>query len=130
MKLTLQTDYALRILMVLNDEPDRTISVDEISRQFSISKNHLMKVAQALSAHDFIKTERGRNGGLRLAMAADEIRIGAVVSAIEPDMNIVECYQNSNCALLPNCRLKPLFGLAARSFIETLNQKTLSDICI
>ena len=81
MRLTLQTDYALRILMALGQDSERVISVDELSKQFQVSKNHLMKTAQALVAAGFVATTRGRTGGLRLAKPAEGINIGAVVEA-------------------------------------------------
>ena len=67
MKLTLQSDYALRILMTLHDNEARIVSVDEIAQNFSISKNHLTKVSRALCASGYVKTVRGRNGGMILA---------------------------------------------------------------
>lgn len=129
MKLTLQSDFAIRILMVLGGEPERVISVDEIASRFTISKNHLMKVAQSLSAAGYINTVRGRSGGMTLAKTPDKIRIGEVIAAIEPDMNIVECFGNNNCSLLPGCKLKPVIGSGYHAFINALNEKTLTDIC-
>ncbi len=129
MKLTLQSDYALRILMTLHDNKARIVSVDEIAQKFSISKNHLTKISRALCANGYVKTVRGRNGGMELACEADQIKIGDVICAMEPDMNVVECFGRSNCALLPGCGLKPLLGLAIKAFVAELNKKTLFDIC-
>ena len=129
MKLTLQSDFALRILMALGAEPERIISVEEIASRYAISKNHLMKVAQSLSAAGYVNTVRGRSGGMQLAKSPSKIRIGEVVSAKEPDMNIVECFGNNNCALLPGCKLKPVIGSGYQAFINALNEKTLTDIC-
>lgn len=129
MKLTLQSDYALRLLMCLGNEPERTISVEEIARKFDISKNHLMKVAQTLAFNGYIETVRGRYGGLKLARLPDQVKIGNVVCAMEPDMNVVECFAGCTCALLPTCKLKPIIGAGIASFIDVLNEKTLADIC-
>ncbi|MFK7903223.1 MAG: Rrf2 family transcriptional regulator [Nitratireductor sp.] len=132
MKLTLQTDYALRILMTLAKTPERLFSVQELADSFSVSKNHLMKTAQHLTLHGFIKTERGRNGGIKLAMAPNEISIGNVVRLIEPNMHIAECFSKDSagkaCSLLPNCKLKSLLGSALVSFISVLDEKTLEDM--
>ncbi len=128
MKLTLQSDYALRILMALNNERERIISVEEISQRFTISKNHLMKVARTLVVHGYVETVRGRSGGMKLARNPKDIKIGDVVCAIEPDMNIVECFANTDCALLPGCKLKPLIGSGIAAFVHTLNEKSLADI--
>ena len=128
MRLTLQTDYALRILMALGQDSERVISVDELSKQFQVSKNHLMKTAQALVAAGFVATTRGRTGGLRLAKPAEGINIGAVVEAIEPDFHVAECFHKSTCSFLPSCRLRGLLGQARSNFMQTLVAKNLSDI--
>lgn len=132
MKLTLQTDYALRILISLAEQPDQLHSVQDLADRFVVSKNHLMKTAQHLSARGFIKTERGRNGGLRLAMLPKDIVIGDVIRQMEPNLDMAECFQKGEagktCQLLPTCKLKGLLGEALASFLLVLEQKTLADI--
>lgn len=132
MKLTLQTDYALRILISLAGRPDQCISVQELSDHFNVSKNHLMKTAQILNRAGYIKTDRGRNGGLRLALPAQKINIGEIIKIMEPNFYVAECFQKGQtgklCALLPNCRLKGLLGEALSAFIDVVDQKTLADL--
>lgn len=128
MRLTLHTDYAFRILMALARDPERIVSVDELARDFAVSKNHLMKVAQNLSAGGFAVPVRGRKGGLRLARPAVEINLRAVAEHMEPDFNIAECFGGGHCAFLPNCRLKGLLGQARLAFLQTLGGKSLADI--
>lgn len=132
MRLTLQTDYALRILISLARQPDQIHTVQELADRFAVSKNHLMKTAQHLSSHGFIKTERGRNGGLRLAMPPQDIVIGTVIRRMEPNLEMAECFQKGEsgktCQLLPSCKLKGLLGEALGSFLQVLEQKTLADI--
>ena len=82
MRLTLQTDHALRILMALGQADGRIVSVEELAKTFAVSKNHLMKTAQALIAAGFVASVRGRSGGIKLAKPADEINIGDVVAKI------------------------------------------------
>ena len=132
MKLTLQTDIALRILMTLALEPGRVRSVEEISEHFKLSKHHVMKTAQQLAKLGYVKTVRGRTGGIRLARDSADIRIGEVVRTVEPDMKMAECFQagskGQKCALLPNCKLKGLLGNALVQFLGVLDEKTLADI--
>lgn len=132
MKLTLQTDMALRILITLAQEPERIRSVDDIAAHFRLSKNHMMKTAQQLAKHGYIKTIRGRSGGIQLARESASIKIGNVVRDIEPDMKLAECFQSGlkgrPCALLPNCKLKGVLGNALIQFLEVLDNKTLADI--
>src|SRR6185369_5566244 len=66
MRLTLHSDYALRLMMLLAMEPDQRHTIEEVARRYGISRNHLMKVAQTLVQAGFIGGLRGRGGGLRL----------------------------------------------------------------
>ncbi|HTF74853.1 MAG TPA: Rrf2 family transcriptional regulator, partial [Bradyrhizobium sp.] len=45
MRLTVYTDYALRLLMYLALKEDQLATIAEIAKSFAISRNHLMKVA-------------------------------------------------------------------------------------
>src|SRR5215469_4297456 len=99
MRLTYQTDYSLRLLMYLSVQGERRSSIREIATQYGISENHLMKVTQKLAALGYVDALRGRSGGLKLARAAEQIRIGEVVRAMEPDFAIVECFADEkNCS--------------------------------
>src|SRR3954471_20800287 len=66
MRLTLHSDYALRLMMLLAMEPDHRHTIEEVARRYGISRNHLMKVAQTLVQAGFIGGVRGRGGGVRL----------------------------------------------------------------
>ena len=67
MRLSVYTDYALRLLMYLALKKDGLATIAEIAATYDISKNHLMKVAYELGAAGYFASVRGRGGGLRLA---------------------------------------------------------------
>lgn len=129
MRLTAFTDYALRALMRLAGEPERTFTTDEIAREFDISRNHLTKVVRELAGGGFIATQRGAKGGFRLARPAEKITVGEVVKLLEARHAIVECFRSDGggCVLTPRCRLKSKLALAARAFISELDRTTLAD---
>ena len=83
MRLTLHTDYALRLLMLLAIEPENRHTIEEVAQRYDISRNHLMKVTQTLSQAGFLESLRGRGGGLRLSRFPASINLGAVVRATE-----------------------------------------------
>ena len=128
MNITKHTDYSLRILMYLAIKPDESHTIPQLSEAFSISKNHLMKVVNNLSTAGFLKTQRGRGGGIRLGKPIKSIRIGAVVEAMEMSLDIIDCNANGGCILQPACLLKGAFNEATRSFIHTLDNYTLADL--
>lgn len=130
MRLTVYTNYALRLMMYLALTEDGLATISEIAQSYAISKNHLMKVAYELGAAGYIETVRGRGGGLHLAKAPGMIRLGDVVRMTESDMAIVNCFQpiDAPCAIRPCCVLRGALGRAQTAFLETLDQYTLQDL--
>jgi Rrf2 family nitric oxide-sensitive transcriptional repressor len=130
MRLNLQSDYALRLLMQLAVNPDRLVTIAEVSDRFRISRNHLMKVAHLLGREGFVQTVRGRSGGLRLARPSEEISVGEVVRRMEADFAIVECFPGGGggCLITPGCRLKGVLREALEAFLSVLDRSTLADL--
>lgn len=128
MQLSLHSDYALRVLMALA-AGDRQLSVDEIARRYGISRNHLAKVAQKLQTEGFVKTFRGRGGGMRLARPAHDIGVGDVVRRFENLESFVGCFAaGGGCAVNGLCALKPALGGALAAFLAHLDGYRLSDL--
>lgn len=130
MRLTLFTDYALRILMFLASRPGELSTIREIAERYQISENHLMKIVHQLGKDGFVETVRGRQGGMRLALKPDAINIGDVVRRYEEDMRLVECFdaRTNTCPIAGACALTGVIGEALGAFLATLDKKTLADI--
>jgi Rrf2 family nitric oxide-sensitive transcriptional repressor len=130
MRLTVYTDYALRLLMYLALKEDELVTIEEVAESYGISKNHLMKVTHQLGVGGYIETIRGRHGGLRLAKPAKEIGLGDVVRYTEPDFAIVMCLEpvDSDCAILPHCVLRRALERARDAFMRILDEYTLKDL--
>ena len=130
MRLTVYTDYALRVLMYLALKEDKLATIAEISVSYGISKNHLMKVAHQLGVAGYVETVRGRGGGLRLARRIEAIGLGEVVRFTEPDMAIVSCFKpiEAPCAIRPSCVLRQALQKSRDAFMSVLDDYTLSDL--
>jgi Rrf2 family nitric oxide-sensitive transcriptional repressor len=129
-RLTIYTDYALRLLMYLAVKEDGLATIAEIAASYDISRNHLMKVAHQLGLAGYVETVRGRSGGLRLAKPADEIGLGEVVRSTEQDMALVPCFDPAapNCAITPCCGLRSALGRASAAFLAVLDEYSLGDL--
>lgn len=131
MRLLASTDFALRVLMRLSVEPPGGhLSVEVLAQELGgLSRNHLHKVVQALAALGVVRTLRGARGGVALARLAGEIRLGALVRALEADQSLVECFRSDGgaCTLTPRCRLKGMLGAAWDAFLRDLDRHTLAE---
>ena len=92
-RLTVYTDYSLRMLMYLAVKGDGLATIAEVADAYGISKAHLTKVAHQLGLAGYVETVRGKGGGLRLARPAERIGLGDVVRRTEPDMALVPCFE-------------------------------------
>jgi Rrf2 family nitric oxide-sensitive transcriptional repressor len=129
MRLTTMTDYAMRLLMYVGSQPDRLCTISEIARAYQISEPHLMKITHKLSRLGWIETIRGKNGGMRLARAARDINLGAVIRDTENDFELVECFVPGNaCTLSGQCRLTGIVNGALQQFLQHFDNYTLADI--
>lgn len=106
--LTQFSDYSLRLALYLACHPERVVAVDEVSRAYGISRHHLVKVVQTMTDLGVVDAQRGRGGGMRLAMPPSAINVGWLVRRTEPHFNLVECFDpaTNTCPIAPACGLK------------------------
>jgi len=130
MRLTVMTDYALRLLMYVARQPERLCTIGEVAAAYGVSEAHLMKVTHHLGRAGFLETVRGKGGGLRLALPPAQVNLGEVVRAIEPDFALVECYDSdsSGCTLTGDCRLAGVLCGALAAFLAHLDRHALADL--
>lgn len=130
MHLTAQADYALRSLMFLAVRDAGRATIPEMARHYGISRGHLMVLIRRLGALGFVENTRGRGGGVRLARAASEIRIGEVVRAMEPHFRLVECFDaaSNQCLISRPCRLRAVLEEALEAWLAVLDHYTLADL--
>lgn len=130
MRVTYQTDYALRLLLYLSVRRDGPSRVGDVAQAYGLSRNHLLKVALRLGRLGYVKTLRGRAGGIALALPPEEINLGHVMRQMEDSLALVECMgkKNGACIISPACRLKGVFASALDAFLSVFDAHTLADI--
>ncbi len=127
MNLTYYTNYSLRVLVYLGLHSSSLASITQISDAFGISRNHLVKVVHNLAKLGFIKTTRGRGGGLRLARDPKLINIGDLVRKAEPNFECFDAGRNT-CPLTPACELRGIVQEAEDAFLNVLDRHSLADL--
>lgn len=128
MPLSLQTDYALRILIYLAGRPERT-QIDQVAKFYRISTHHVAKVAHQLARWGYVRSIRGVGGGIELARRPEEIRVGEIVQASEGKLHLLECIGVENvCVIQPACKLRGVLARAEQLQMDYLNSVRLSDV--
>jgi len=129
MRLTLHTDYTLRVLIHVAVADGKLVTISEIAESFDISKQHLMKVVNDLGQKDYLDTVRGRGGGIRLRRPPRDINIGQVVRETEERLDVIGCLgARGYCRIERVCVLRGVLGDAIQAFLAVLDGYTLADL--
>lgn len=128
MRLSLQTDYALRTLMFLASRKERS-TIAAVAEFFGISAPHVAKVVNQLARFGYIRSIRGIGGGIELGRKPQEIHVGEVIAAFEGNLHLLECVGTDNvCVIQSYCKLRNVLDKAERLQVDYLNTVRLSDV--
>jgi Rrf2 family nitric oxide-sensitive transcriptional repressor len=129
MRLTLHTDYSLRVLIQVGLNGGKLTTINDIAQSFDISKAHLMKVVNDLSQKGYLDTVRGRHGGIRLMREPRHINIGQVVRDTEDQLHVIGCIsQKGYCPIERVCVLRSALRDATQAFLAVLDTYSLADL--
>ena len=130
MKLKSYTNFALRSLQLAALKSPELIRVDDVVRVHGLARPHVVKIVHELGRAGYVVTQRGRNGGFRLARPAQEIVVGDVVRLTEGPLELVECFNpgKNTCPLIGVCKLSRALQQATLAFMDVLDDLTLADI--
>ena len=131
MRLSLQTDYALRTLMFLASKKAKSRgTIAEVAAFFAISEAHVAKVVNQLARHGFVRSIRGVGGGIEMGRDPAQIRVGEVIAAFEGKMHYLDCVEADEpvCVIQDYCKLRKVFAKAERLQLDYLNEVRLSDV--
>jgi Rrf2 family nitric oxide-sensitive transcriptional repressor len=127
MRLTKSTGHAIRILIDCARAGEDLIKVAELSERLAITQQNVFKIVNRLARAGLIAAMRGRNGGVRLARPAHQIRISDVVRATEVTRIAIEEGRASG----PRSRghgVNRVLDDAFGAFIEVLDRYTIADM--
>lgn len=127
MQLKRFTDLGLRVLVFLSDKTDRPTALIDIADALQWNKNQLIKVERFMVKVGWITAVRGRTGGLLLAKAPSEYRLGDLVKTLEGVEHLVNCFKPV-CPFTGACGVKAAIDEAQQAFFDDLNRRTLADV--
>ncbi len=131
MRLTLHTDYALRVLVHVGLKDGELVTINEIADCYGISKNHLTKVVHQLGRSGYLETVRGKYGGVRLLVDPAKVHLGSLIRHIEDDFALARCMRcddKGSCRIGANCLARKALTEALEAFFSSLDGYSLADM--
>jgi len=93
MCLTLESDYAVRIIGCLSAESKR-IDAKNISERTGVSLRFALKILRKLVSAGLVKSYKGMQGGYELAKAPSEITMLDVIETVEGSYYLNRCHED------------------------------------
>ena len=131
MKISTKGRYALRMLIDLAEhQEDGYVSLKDIAGRQEISKKYLEQIVAMLNRPDILKTNRGYQGGYRLAKEAREYTVGDILRITEGGLAPISCLEESpnQCERAQRCATLPVWEGLNKVINEYLDSVTLQDI--
>lgn len=110
MRISTKGRYALRMLVDLAEHRDEGfVALKDIAKRQNVSKKYLEQIVPVFNKSDILQTNRGFQGGYRLAVSPDKCTVGEVIRLTEgsiaplaciDDDNEVRCDRSADCATL------------------------------
>lgn len=129
MRLTRQSNYAIRTLVYCAVNTPGLSRVGDIARAYNISELFLFKLIKPLVENGLLETVRGRHGGIRLGRKAEDITLLDTVRLTEESFALAECFEEgADCPLIGECDLNGALREALGAFFDVLASYTIADL--
>ena len=83
MDISRKTDYALRMLAMLAEDPERLLSVRTAAEEVNVPYSFARSIQHGLVQAGIVESLRGVHGGMRLKVSPDDVTIRQVVEAVQ-----------------------------------------------
>lgn len=124
--------YALRVMLDLAQQDGNAyISLKSISERQKISMKYMEAIVAMLNKAGLLKSQRGKDGGYRLARMPEEYPVGEILKLTEGTLAPVACLGegcNGDCEISSICLTRPMWQRLDGIIDEYLSSVTLADL--
>ena len=131
MRISTKGRYALRLMLDLAEhQGDGCVSLKDVAQRQDISKKYLEQIVPTLSRAGFLLTNRGYQGGYRLARRPEDYTARDILRLTEGSLAPVACLdcEVNTCPRSANCPTLPLWQGLDRVIEDYLAGVTLQDL--
>ena len=131
MRITLESDYALRIITVLGEQGER-MDAKSLSDATSVTPRFTLKILHKLVVANIVRSYKGVGGGYILAIPTSQLTLKAVIELIDGPIAIARCIESEEgCALKHDktaCTYHHIFDSLSLDLARKLDKITIEDV--
>ena len=131
-RLSKKVEYGLIAIRHIAIQSDgNVVTAKEIAEIYRIPYEMLAKVLQKLTKAGLITSQHGVHGGYRLSSKPGEVRVSAIIHAIEGAIPMIaQCLAEGpdSCVVFPVCTIKSPLTRVQANIERAFNTMTLSEI--
>lgn len=129
MHITLESDYAVRIVVFLAQER-RRVDANTISVHTGVSPRFALKILRNLVACGIARSFKGTQGGYELNRTPSEITLRELLEAVEGEYVFSRCLGNGDCSNPDGsaCKVRRVFGEITQTVRDMLDQVTVEQL--
>ena len=126
------TDYAVVVLTQMANEPDKRVTAPQLSEESNVPAPTVAKVLKALAREGVLASQRGVNGGYRLARPAGDISMLEVIRALEGPISLTACVDGAegDCNVELLCPVRGNWDRVNTAIRSALADVSLEDMAI
>lgn len=128
MHMTLEADYAVRIVELLTVEAQR-VDARSISEKTRIPQRFCLKILRTLVSAEIVCSYKGARGGYMLRRPAEEITLREVIEAVEGPYMISRCQGEGYTCSQADCHFHGIYHEISRLVREKLDSYNFAAIC-
>ncbi len=131
MRITQESDYALRILTVLASNTE-VVDAQKIAADTSVSLRFAVKILHKLTGEKLIRSYKGAKGGYQLAVPPEEITLKAVIELIDGPIALSRCLEKEESCTMKSdktsCIYHHIFDTISMDVSRKLSAITIADV--
>ena len=131
MRITLESDYALRIVSTLA-ECDAVVDANMLAEKTSVTLRFTLKILHKLVQGNLVSSFKGAKGGYKLKVSPDTITLKDIIELIDGPIAIARCLGNGEtCSMNSDktaCIYHHIFDKISFDLASKLQSITISDV--
>lgn len=131
MRITLESDYALRIVTSLAEHDER-MDAKTLADETGVTPRFALKILHKLVQGGIVRSYKGAKGGYTLSKAAEDITLKTIIELIDGPIMIARCVESGEACTLNRdksaCTYHHIFDTLSIEVARKLNGITIADV--